>query len=154
MPRRLALVTVAVLGIVFAGHVWGQPRWRQPARKVVQGSQGFSGYWMGVDPLDGGDSRRSLVRLEDGRFALAGRDSALTLCDGTDRGFISFDDGLVVGGNVLRTDGLTIECFNTGASVELSVRYELIGNGVLVEDTTRPDGTPVSRIVFHRVSRN
>jgi hypothetical protein len=109
---------------------------------------------MGVDPLDGGDSRRSLVRLEDGRFSLAGRDSFFSLCDGTDRAFIRFDDGVVIGRNVMQTDNLVIECFNTGTTVALNVRYELVGPGVMVEDTTRPDGTPVSRIVFHKVSRD
>jgi hypothetical protein len=39
---------------------------------------------MGVDPVDGGDARRSLVRRSDGKYALAARDSVLTLCDSTD----------------------------------------------------------------------
>ena len=107
---------------------------------------------MGIDPLDGGDSRRSLLQLNDGRFAMAGRDTVLTLCDGTDRGFISFDDRRVVEKNLLQSDSLTIECTNSGASVVLRVRYEPIGNDVMIEHTTRLDGTPVSRIVFHKVS--
>lgn len=154
MPRRLAIVTAAVLGIVLVGHVWAQAQRMQPPTTPAHGSRGFAGYWMGVDPLDGGDSRRSLVQLEDGRFSLAGRDTFFSLCDGTDRGLIRFDDGLVVDRNVMQTDNLVIECFNTGELVELHVRYELIGHGVMVEDSSRPDGTPVSRIVFHKVSRD
>jgi hypothetical protein len=107
---------------------------------------------MGVDPVDGGDARRSLVQLENGRFALAARDSVLTLCDGTDRGFASFDDGEMVGRHVLQSNTLTIACTNNGASVVLHVRYELLGNGLMIEHTTRPDGSLVSTIVFHRVS--
>jgi hypothetical protein len=34
----------------------------------------------------------------------------------------------------------------------LHVRYELLGNGLMIEHTTRPDGSLVSTIVFHRVS--
>lgn len=45
---------------------------------------------MGVDPVDGGDSRRSLTLQANRTYALAGRDSVLTLCDGTDRGYASF----------------------------------------------------------------
>ena len=78
---------------------------------------------MGVDPVDGGDSRRSLLPLASGKFALAGRDTVLTLCDGTDRGFASFDDGEVVGRNVRQSNTLTIKCFNTGALVVLRARF-------------------------------
>ena len=73
------------------------------------------------------------------------------MCDDTDRGFISFDDG-VVSGDALETDNLTIECSNTGATVALRVRYEPAAPGVIVEHTTTLDGSPVSRIVFHKVS--
>jgi hypothetical protein len=108
---------------------------------------------MGVDPVDGGDARRSLVRLESGLFALAARDSVLTLCDGTDRGFASFDDGVVTGRNVIQSNSLTIRCTNNGASVLLHVRYELIRSCLMAEVTTTPNGTPISTILFHRVSR-
>src|SRR5262245_47811390 len=151
MQSRPAFLTVIILGLVLATGFWADPPWAQQPSTTARG---FQGYWMGIDPLDGGDSRRSLVQLNDGRFAMAGRDTVLTLCDGTDRGFISFDDGVVVEKNVLRSDSLTIECSNTGASVVLRVRYEPAGNGVMIEHTTRSDGTPVSRIVFHKVSHD
>ena len=106
---------------------------------------------MGIDPVDGGDARRSLIQLENGRFALAAHDSVLTLCDGTEHGFGSFDDG-VVAGNVLQSDSLTLQCFNVDASVVLRVRFELVNNSLMKEIATRQDGTPVSTIVFHRVS--
>ena len=94
MRSRLALLTVIVLGLVLTAGLWAEPPWAQQPSKIARG---FQGYWMGIDPLDGGDSRRNLLQLNDGRFAMAGRDTVLTLCDGTDRGFISFDDGVVVG---------------------------------------------------------
>jgi hypothetical protein len=146
MRRHLALLAVAALVTVLVARVWAQP----PGKTTRE----FQGYWMGVDPVDGGDSRRSLVQLNSGKFALAGRDSVLTLCDGTDRGFASFDDGEVVGRTMMQSNTLTIKCFNNGATVVLHVRYELISNGLMIEVTTRPDGSPVSTIVFHRVSEN
>ena len=144
MPRHLALWTATLLAVVLAAQVWAQPRGKS-ARE-------FRGYWMGVDPVDGGDARRSLVRLENGRFALAARDTVFTLCGGTEHGFGSFDDGVVVGRNVLQSDALTLQCFNVNASVVLRVRFELVNNSLMNEITTRQDGTPVSTIVFHRVS--
>jgi hypothetical protein len=151
MRSRPALLTVTVLGLVLAARLWAQPTWVEPPGKT---GLGFQGYWMGIDPLDGGDSRRSLVQLDNGMFALAGRDTALTLCDGTDRGFISFADGEVVEKNVLQSNRLTIACSNTGALVVLRVQYDLAGNGVMIENTTTLNGTPVSRIVFHKVSHD
>ena len=79
----------------------------------------FQGYWMGVDPPDGGDSRRGLVRRSDGTYALAARDSVPTLCDGTDRGFVSFDDGTVVARTVMQSNTFMIRCLNNGATVVL-----------------------------------
>ena len=90
MRRYLALMTVVFLGAVLVVRLWAQPLGKNTSKT-------FQGYWMGVDPLDGGDSRRSLVQQPNGTFAMAGRDSYLTLCDNTDRGLITFDDGVVVG---------------------------------------------------------
>lgn len=149
MSHRFAVATALLLVAAVAAHVWARPSGAQPPGKARE----FQGYWMGIDPLDGGDSRRSLVRLDDGRYSLAGRDTVLTLCDETDRGFISFDDGVVVGRDLMRSDSLTIACGNTGASVVLRVQYQLAADGLMVEETTTLNGDPVSRIVFHRVSQ-
>ena len=135
---RPTLVTAVVLGTILAASVWAQPL-RVPAQGRPHAD--FQGYWMGVDPLDGGDSRRSLVRRSDGTYALAARDSVLTLCDGT-----------VVARNTMQSDTLTIKCFNNGATVVLHARYEQVADGLMFEVITRPDGTPVTTIVFHRVS--
>jgi hypothetical protein len=145
MQRYLAFMAVVLLGAVLAVRLWAQP----PGKNTLKT---FQGYWMGVDPLDGGDSRRSLVRQQNGTYALAGRDSYLTLCDNTDRGFIAFDDGVLVNRGEMRTDNLQITCFNTSAVVLLKARYVLIDDGVMAEVTTAQDGTPVDTIIFHRVS--
>lgn len=72
MRNHLGLSAVA-LGAIVATPVSAQPASIPPPAKV---KHEFQGYWTGVDPVDGGDSRRSLVQREDGRFALAARDSA------------------------------------------------------------------------------
>ena len=142
MRRNLVFFIAALFAVTLVVRVWAQPG--KPAAA-------FQGYWMGVDPVDGGDARRSFVLQTNGTFALAARDSAFTLCDGTDRGFGSFDDGEVVGRDVMRSDSLVLECFNNGASVVLHVRYELLDKALMREVTTRADGTPVSTIIFHRI---
>ena len=146
MRRYLALMIVIILGAVLVVRLWAQP----PGKHT---SKTFQGYWMGVDPLDGGDSRRSLVRQQNGTYALAGRDSFLTLCDNTDRGFISFDDGVVAGRGVMKTDNFKITCFNTDVIVPLKASYVLIDDNVMTEVTTAQDGTPVDTIIFHKVSQ-
>ena len=148
MRRHLALVTTIILGSALATHVRAQPPWAQASGK----NAGFQGYWMGVDPTDGGDARRSIIKLDNGNFALAARDTVFHLCDGTEHGFGAFDDGVVVSKNVMRSDALMIQCFNNGASVVLHVRFELISPGLMIEVATLADGTPVSTIVLHKVS--
>jgi hypothetical protein len=145
MRRDFVFLTVGVLAVLFVARVWASSPAAPPAA--------FQGYWMGVDHVDGGDSRRSLIQLDNGRYSLAGRDTVLTLCDGTDRGFASFSDGEETGRDEMQSNALNIACAN-GASVVLNVRYELIGKGVMIEHTTRQDGTPVSSIVFHKVSQD
>jgi hypothetical protein len=77
-----------------------------------------------------------------------------TLCDSTDRGFASFDDGTLVSRTVMRSNTLIIKCFNNGATVQLHLRFELVERGLMLETATLPDGSPVSTIVLHRISTN
>ena len=147
MARYLTLLTFAVAAGVLGARVWAFPPFEQRGGPALE----FQGYWMGVDPADGGDARRSIILGANGKYALAGRDTVFHLCDGTEHGFGSFDDG-VVAGNVLQSDSLTLQCFNVDASVVLRVRFELVNNSLMKEIATRQDGTPVSTIVFHRVS--
>jgi hypothetical protein len=143
MRRQLVLMILAGLAVVSVARLWAQP----PVKT-------FQGYWMGVDPVDGGDARRSIVRQEDGTFAMAARDTVFTLCDGTDRGLGTFSDGTVVGRRVMTTNNLRISCFNNGAEVILRARYELVSDGLMIEVATLQDGTPVSTIILHKVSHD
>jgi hypothetical protein len=63
----------------------------------VSGARQFVGYWMGIDPLDGGDSRRGITRNEDRTFSVIGRDTVFTLCDNTDRAIVTVSDAVVAG---------------------------------------------------------
>jgi hypothetical protein len=141
VQRVLVLGTVVLVAVVFAVRIWAAP----PAKT-------FQGYWIGVDPIDGGDQRRSVVLGEDGTLSVVGRDSFLRLCDSTDRGVVTVDDGVLIGRDTVTTDNLTLACLNTGAIVVLKARYELVNDGLMIEDLTTQDAAPVQRLVLHRIS--
>jgi hypothetical protein len=133
-----------------------QPSSPRPRRSRSQqseaGAGAFVGYWMGIDPLDGGDSRRGITRNHDGTFSLIGRDTVFTLCDGTDRAIVS-DGDLTRSGRAFVSDTFTIKCTNTNSQVVLKARYEVVGKNVVLETLTSQTGDPVDKILFHRVSR-
>jgi hypothetical protein len=141
MRRMLVLATVALVAGVFAVQIWAAP----PART-------FQGYWVGVDPIDGGDQRRSFELGENGIFSVVGRDSFLRLCDETDRGLVTLDDGVLTRRDTVTTDNLRLACLNTGGIVILKARYELVNDGLMIEHLTTPDDAPVHRLVLHRIS--
>jgi hypothetical protein len=155
MRRPLAVITSVVLliaGAAFAALVAhaantssGQKTDRSPS------AQQFVGYWMGIDPLDGGDSRRAITPNDDRTFSVIGRDTVFTLCDGTDRAIVTLSDAAVVGSRLV-SDNLLIRCSNDGSAVRLKVRYDVIGRNIVRETVTSQAGEPVDEIIFHRVS--
>jgi hypothetical protein len=140
--RRVFVAAVVLVAVVLVVRAWA-------AAPV----KAFQGYWMGVDPVDGGDSRRGFLQLADGTFALAGRDSFLRLCDETDRGIVTFEDGTVVGHRVMTSDTVKLSCFGNGAVVLLKARYELVDDSLMLEHLTTQDDQPVHTLVLHKVSR-
>jgi hypothetical protein len=106
------------------------------------------GYWMGIDLLDGGDSRRGITRNDDRTFSVIGRDTVFTLCGGTDRAMVTVSDAIVVG-SALVSDKLLIACTNTDSTVELKVRYDVIDRNIIRETVTTQAGEPVDEIIFH-----
>ena len=156
MKRQLVLVVTAAALVVGGGvaalvaNAAGTSSGSKP--RHVQAARQFVGYWMGIDPLDGGDSRRGITRAAGGRFALIGRDTVFTLCDGTDRAIVT-DTGLTVTGRTLVSDGFVISCTNNNSTITLKVRYEVIGRNVIRETLTTQGGDPVDKIIFHRVSQ-
>ena len=152
--RRLYVVlaaAVAVIALVSVGlaSASGTDSTTSTAKKAK--ADVFVGYWMGVDPVDGGDSRRGFTRNADGTVSMIGRDTVLTLCDGTDRGVATFADGVVTR-SAMTTDNFVLTCFNNGQTVNLHVRYDVINANLLLETTTTATGAPVSEIFLHRVS--
>jgi hypothetical protein len=111
----------------------------------------FVGYWMGIDPLDGGDSRRGITTNKDGTFSVIGRDTVFTLCDGTDRAIVTVSHARVAGSSLV-SDNLVIKCTNTRSTVKLKVRYDVIDRNIVRETVTSQTDHPVDDIIFHRVS--
>src|SRR3954471_10120165 len=155
MHRRLAIIGSAALLVFGAG--W--------AALVAQASNGpgdrsghdrtgarqFVGYWMGIDPLDGGDSRRGITRKSGGRFAVIGRDTVFTLGDGTDRAIVTVDDARP-SGRALVSDNFVISCTNNGQRISLKLRYDVVDRNIIRETLTTQSADPVDKIIFHRVS--
>jgi hypothetical protein len=156
MKRQLVLVVTAAVLVAGAGvaalvaNAAGTSS--GSTQRHVQAARQFVGYWMGIDPLDGGDSRRGITRAAGGKFALIGRDTVFTLCDGTDRAIVT-DPGLTVAGRTLVSDGFVISCTNNNSTITLKVRYEVLGRNVIRETLTTQSGDPVDKIIFHRVSQ-
>jgi hypothetical protein len=155
MQRHLAIIVSVVLlaaglgSAVLVAHAANTSR-EHKAHKVSSARQ-FVGYWMGIDPLDGGDSRRGITPDNDRTFSVIGRDTVFTLCDGSDRAIVTVSDAIVVG-SALVSDRFIIRCTNTGSTVELKVRYDVIGRNMLRETVTTQSGEPVDEIICHRVS--
>ena len=141
MGSALFVVAVSAVLVAQAANDSGGP---QSARQFV-------GYWMGIDPLDGGDSRRGITRNPGGAFSVIGRDTVFTLCDGTDRAIVTVDEATVAG-SALVSDDFVITCTGDGPIVHLKVRYDVIDRNVVRETLTSQSGEPVDEIIFHRVS--
>ena len=142
MRRALVVTTSLLILVVLMVRVWAAA----PVKTL-------EGYWMGVDPIDGGDQRRSFVHQDDGAFSLAGRDSFLRLCDNSDRGLISFDDGTLIAKGLVATDNFKLTCFGTDTVVTLKARYELINDSLMIERLTTQEGAEVQNMFLHKVSR-
>ena len=152
MRRRLVLIVSATLVVATAGSVVlgaASASSKQVARKPD--ARQFVGYWMGIDPLDGGDSRRGITTDDAGRFSMIGRDTVFTLCDDTDRALITGTGSIA--GSALVFDDVVLACFGNGQKLELTVRYEPLDEHALREVVTTRGGNPVDEIVFHRVSQ-
>ncbi|HVD79643.1 MAG TPA: hypothetical protein VNB87_03865 [Propionibacteriaceae bacterium] len=155
MQRRLAVVASAALLVAGAGSavLLAQAAEASGPHKArdVSSTRQFVGYWMGVDPLDGGDSRRGITVNDNRTFSVIGRDTVFTLCDGTDRAIITANDAKITG-SALLSDNLVINCTNNNSTVKLKVRYDVIDTNIVRETVTTQSGEPVDKIIFHRVS--
>jgi hypothetical protein len=113
------------------------------------GLRSFIGLWEGIDPVDGGDSLRSITCSLDRSWALAVTDSVITLCGGGPA-FASGTGGLE--GDELVFPEVVLACPD-GAEVDLAISYERDPlNGTLVETAVVGDRT-LPNIIFHKISR-
>jgi len=112
----------------------------------------FVGYWMGTDPLDGGDSRRGFTENANGTFSMIGRDSFISACGGTDRGKIVFTDG-VASGATMSSDNLVVTCFNNSTVLTFKVDYLLLDDTILRETITTQADVLVTQILYFKVSQ-
>jgi hypothetical protein len=111
----------------------------------------FVGLWEGVDPVDGGDSLRSITCQRDQSCRLAATDSVITLC-GSGPAFVGGTGGLE--GDELVFGDAVLTCPD-GREVDLVISYERDPlNRTLVETTVVVDtGATLPNIIFHKVSR-
>jgi hypothetical protein len=154
MKRHPAIIVFSVLLVVGAGSgslVAHAATSSGPRASHGPSARQFVGYWMGIDPLDGGDSRRGITTNQDGTFSVIGRDTVFTLCDGTDRAIVTVQDATVIGSELV-SDNLVIDCTNVDSTINLKVRYDVIDQGIVRETVTTQAGEPVDEIIFHRVS--
>jgi hypothetical protein len=113
------------------------------------GVRAFVGLWEGVDPVDGGDSLRSITCRRDGSCALAASDTVVTLCGGGPA-FVGGTGGLE--GDELVFADAVLTCPD-GETLDLVLRFARDSlNRTLVETTTVGERT-LPNIVFHKVSR-
>ena len=144
MKRTAALAAVALLPLTFASSANAE------SEGSSFGLRSFVGLWEGIDPVDGGDSLRSITCSPDRSCELAATDSVLTLCEGG-TGFASGTGSLE--GNELVFPDVVLTC--PGIEVHLAISYERDPrNRTLVETTVVVDtGTTLPNIIFHKISR-
>ncbi|MGH6903490.1 MAG: hypothetical protein ACREIR_12210 [Geminicoccaceae bacterium] len=152
MRRRLVIIVSAVLSVAFVGSAIliaqsANALSEHQARKSI--ARQLVGYWIGTDPLDGGDSRRGFTRNRDGTVSMIGRDTMFSFCGNTDRGVITLSDGIVVGSTLV--GDLVITCLDDGSTVTLNARYDLVHRNVVREALTGEDGF-TDEIIFYRLS--
>lgn len=153
MKRQLVVAVSAAIAVaaVSAALVANAAETSRSGARHAPAARQFVGYWMGIDPLDGGDSRRGITRKRNGSFAVIGRDTVFTLCDGTDRAIVTVDNA-IRSSRSLASDDFVIACTNNGQTIRLKLRYDALARNIIRETLTTQSGEPVDKIIFHRVS--
>jgi hypothetical protein len=137
MNQFLVIAFVALLHLAFASSA------------TAGGERTFVGLWEGIDPVDGGDSLRSITCLEDQTCNLAATDSVITLCGGG-TGFASGTGGLE--GDELVFPDVVLTCPN-GEEVDLVISYERDQLNRTLVETAVVGARTLPNIIFHKVSR-
>jgi hypothetical protein len=143
VKRFVFLTAIALLPLTCA------PSANAESERSLFGLRSFIGLWEGIDPVDGGDSLRSITCSLDRSCALAVTDSVITLCGGGPA-FASGTGSLE--GDLLVFPEVVLACPD-GTELDLAVSYERDPlNGTLVETVVVGDRT-LPNIIFHKISR-
>jgi hypothetical protein len=143
MKRIVVLASMALLPPTWASSANAE------SERSLFGLRSFIGLWEGIDPVDGGDSLRSITCSLDRSCALAVTDSVITLCGGGPA-FASGAGGLE--GDELVFPEVVLTCPD-GAAIDLVISFERDPlNGTLVETAVVGDRT-LPNIIFHKISR-
>jgi hypothetical protein len=138
MQRFLVFAIVALLPLGFVSSA------------NAASERSFVGLWEGIDPVDGGDSLRSITCFRDQSCKLAATDSVVTLC-GSGPAFAGGTGGLE--GDELVFPDAALTCPD-GRAVDLVISYERDPlNRTLVETVVVGDTTTLPNIIFHRISK-
>ena len=151
MRRRLTIIISVLLLVAGLGPALFVAQATNKSGGDAQSARQFVGYWMGIDPLDGGDVRRGITANDDGTFSMIGHDSVLTLCGGTDRGIITVSDFTAVRSGLV-SDNHVLTCTN-GPTLTLRNHIELIDKNIIRETVTTQLGVLVDVTLYHRVSQ-
>ena len=144
MKRFLVLACVPLLLPALAPSAGAQ------SERASFGVRSFTGLWEGIDPVDGGDSLRSITCFLDQSCKLAATDSVITLCGGGSA-FAQGTGGLE--DNALVFPDVVLTCPD-GREVDLSISFERDAfNRTLVETTVVGDERTLPNIIFHKISR-
>jgi hypothetical protein len=143
MKRFLLPACIALLPLPFASTADAE------SERSFFGLRSFVGLWEGIDPVDGGDSLRSITCLEDQSCRLAATDSIITLCGGG-AGFVGGTGGLE--GDELAFPDAVLTCPD-GTEIDLAISFKRDPlNRTLVETAVVGDRT-LPNIIFHKISR-
>jgi hypothetical protein len=145
LKRLLVLASMALLPLSSMSSA------EADSERSFFGLRSFVGLWEGIDPVDGGDSLRSITCSRDRSCKLAATDSVITLCGGG-AAFASGTGGLE--GDELVFPDAVLTCPD-GTAVDLAISYERDPlNRTLVETTVVVEtGTTLPNIIFHKISR-
>ena len=143
MKRIVVLAAMALLPLTCASSVNAE------SERSLFGLRSFIGLWEGIDPVDGGDSLRSITCLSDQSCNLAATDTVITLCE-SGPAFVSGTGGPE--GDELVFPDAVLTCPD-GRVVDLVISFERDPlNGTLVETVVVGDRT-LPNIIFHKISR-
>lgn len=100
-----------------------------------------SGYYSGIDPLDGGEQLVSITYYGDAGYSFLIRDSVVTVCGGG-LGFSSGPCTIDEYGNLYCTAGV-----NCDENVSLVFYFQTTKSEALLTDVSLPDGTFITSVV-------